>query len=173
MYFYYARSYKGSHSLNSKKNHIFVVLEFYHSKQGRGKANVKVKMKDLRTGAILTKIYTSGIKLKLAHISKKNMKYLYNDGINLILMDDETFEQIEIPIKKVKWEINFLKNESEVLVKKYKNEILNIELPLNVKLKVIEAPNAIRGNTQNNPQKKVKVETGYELKVPMFIKENE
>jgi elongation factor P len=88
-------------------------------------------------------------------------------------MDDETFEQIEIPIKKVKWEINFLKNESEVLVKKYKNEILNIELPLNVKLKVIEAPNAIRGNTQNNPQKKVKVETGYELKVPMFIKENE
>jgi elongation factor P len=85
-----------------EKNDIFVVLEFYHSKQGRGKANVKVKMKDLRTGAILTKIYTSGIKLKLAHISKKNMKYLYNDGINLILMDDETFEQIEIPIKKVK-----------------------------------------------------------------------
>ena len=152
---------------------IFVVLEATHSKQGRGQANVKVKVKNLRTGSIVIKTFTGGNKVNLAHISKKNMKFLYNDGTNIILMDNESFDQIEIPVDKVKWELNFLKEGSEVLVRKYNEEILDIELPLNIQLKVVESPKAIKGNTQSNPQKKVKLETGFELEVPMFIKEEE
>ena len=152
---------------------IFVVLAASHSKQGRGQANVKVKVKNLRTGSIIIKTYTGGNKVKLAHISKKKMNFLYKDESNLFLMDNETFEQIEIPVHKVKWELNFLKEGSEVLVRKYEQEILDIEIPKNIKLKVIEAPEAVKGNTQTNPQKKVKLETGFEIDAPMFIKNQE
>lgn len=162
------------HGITFKENEeIFVVLESSHSKQGRGQANVKVKVKNLKTGSILIKTFTSGEKVKLAHISKKNMNFLYKDGLNIVLMDNVSFEQIEIPIKKVKWELNFLKEGTEVLIRKYENEVLDIELPTNIKLKVIESPNAIKGNTQSNPQKKVKLETGFEVETPMFINEGE
>ena len=154
-------------------NDIFVVLEASHSKQGRGQANVKAKVKNLRSGATVVKTYTGGDKVSSAHISKKDMDFLYNDGANIVLMDQETFEQIEIPVGKVEWEINFLKEGNKVLVRIFENEILDIELPVNIELLVVEAPDAIKGNTANNPQKKVILETGFEVEVPMFIKQNE
>lgn len=154
-------------------NDIFLVMEAQHSKQGRGQASVKAKVKNLRSGAIVIKTFIGGEKVAKAHIEKKQMSYLYHDGNNIILMDNETFNQVEIPLKNVQWEINFLKEGMEVKIRMFNQEVLGIELPTNVELEVIDAPNAIKGNTQNNPQKKVKLETGYELEVPMFIKQNE
>lgn len=152
---------------------IFVVLEASHSKQGRGQATVKVKVKNLRTGSTIVKSFTGGEKVDPAHISKSDMDYLYNDGTNIVLMDQETFEQIEISLDKVKKELDFLKEGNKVLVRKFENEILDIELPNNIEFQVITAPDAVKGNTQSNPQKKVIIETGFELEVPMFIKEGE
>ncbi len=152
---------------------IFVVLEASHSKQGRGQANVKAKVKNLRTGSTVIKTYTGGDKVAKAHINTADMNYLYSDGSNIILMDDETFEQVEISIDKVKWELNFLKEGNKVKVRKFESEILDIELPTNIELKVTEAPDAVKGNTANNPQKKVIVETGFQVEAPMFIKEGE
>lgn len=152
---------------------IFSVMSAQHSKQGRGQANVKAKVKNLRTGAITVQSYVGGDKVAPAHIDKKDMDYLYNDGTNIILMDQSSFEQISLPLAKIKWELNFLVEGKTVLVRKYKDEILDIELPINVELKVVEAPEAIKGNTQNNPQKKIKLETGFELEAPMFIKTGE
>ncbi|CAC13686.1 ELONGATION FACTOR P (EF-P) [Mycoplasmopsis pulmonis] len=155
------------------EGNIYVVLTAQHSKQGRGQANVKAKVKNLRTGSTTLKSYTGGDKVQKAHIEKKPMDYLYNDGSNIILMDQESFEQIEIDVKKVEWELNFLTEGMKILVRQYQNEILDIEIPINIELKVINAPDAVKGNTTTNPQKKVIVETGYELEVPMFIKEGE
>ena len=152
---------------------LFVVINASHSKQGRGQANVKAKVKNLRTGAITIKSYTGGDKVQKAHIEKKDMDYLYNDGSNIVLMDQNTFEQFEIPLTKVEWELNFLIEGNKIQVRSYENEVLDVELPVNINLKVVESPEAVKGNTANNPQKKVKVETGYELEVPMFIKEGE
>lgn len=152
---------------------IFSVLSASHSKQGRGQATVKVKVKNLRTGATIIKTYTGGEKIQTAHISKNDMNYLYNDGQNIILMDQTTFEQFEIPLKKVEWELNFLKEGSNVKVRSFEHEILDIELPVNLELEVIEAPEAVKGNTQSNPQKKIKLETGFEMEAPMFIKEKD
>ncbi|TQC53988.1 elongation factor P [Mycoplasmopsis mucosicanis] len=152
---------------------IFVVIEAQHSKQGRGQANVKAKVKNLRTGAITIKSYTGGTMMKKAHIDKRPMNYLYNDGANIILMDNETYEQVEIPVNHVEWELNFLKEGSSVKIRKYGEEILDVELDSSVVLEVVEAPDAVKGNTTTNPQKRVKVETGYELDTPMFIKEGE
>ncbi|WP_027120646.1 elongation factor P [Mycoplasmopsis lipofaciens] len=155
------------------ENEIYVVIEAQHSKQGRGQANVKAKVKNLRTGSITIKSYTGGVMVKKAHIDKRPMNYLYSDGTNIILMDNETYEQVEIPLSHVEWEMNFLKEGSTVKIRKFKEEILDIELDSNVDLVVTEAPDAVKGNTANNPQKKVKVETGYELDTPMFIKEGD
>ncbi|BAW18150.1 Elongation factor P [Mycoplasmopsis bovigenitalium] len=152
---------------------IFVVIEAQHSKQGRGQANVKAKVKNLRTGAITIKSYTGGTMIKKAHIDKRPMNYLYSDGENIILMDNETYEQVEIPLKNVEWEMNFLKEGSTVKIRKFGEEILDVELDASVTLEVTEAPDAVKGNTTNNPQKKVKVETGFELETPMFIKEGD
>ena len=152
---------------------IFSVLSASHSKQGRGQATVKAKVKNLRSGATTIKSYTGGDKVDSAHIDKKDMDFLYNDGSNIVLMDQQTFEQIEIPLAKVEWELNFLKEGNKVMVRLFGSEVLDVELPVNIELTVTEAPEAIKGNTQNNPQKKVILETGFEVEAPMFIKEGE
>lgn len=152
---------------------IFVVLEAQHSKQGRGQANVKAKVKNLRTGSTTIKSFTGGDRVKPAHIDKRKMNYLYNDGENIVLMDNETYEQVEIPLKNVEWELNFLKEGSEVQIRVFESEVLDVELPINVELRVSEAPDAVKGNTTTNPQKKVVLETGFELETPMFVKEND
>ncbi len=156
-----------------EKTDIFTVLTASHSKQGRGQATVKVKVKNLRSGAIIVKSYTGGDKVAKAHISKKNMSFLYADSDNIVLMDGETFEQVEISIVKVKWELNFLKEGNQVLVRTFENEVLDIELDTNIELEVTEAPEAVKGNTANNPQKKIMLETGFEIEAPMFIKQGE
>ncbi|WP_373435178.1 elongation factor P [Metamycoplasma equirhinis] len=155
------------------EGNIYVVLEAQHSKQGRGQANVKVKVKDLRTGSTTIKSFTGGEKVKKAMIDKVNMDYLYNAGEVVILMDQETFEQIEIPVENLKWELNFLKEGQKVLVRKFEQEVLDIELPVNVNLLVTESPDAVKGNTAQAAQKKVTVETGYIVETPLFIKEGE
>ncbi|UWD33995.1 elongation factor P [Mesomycoplasma molare] len=152
---------------------LFVVLESQHSKQGRGQATVKAKVKNLRTGATTIKSYTGGDKVEKAHIETVGMNFLYNDGTQIVLMDEETYEQIGIDVSKLEWELNFLKDGLKVKVRKFEEEILDIELPINIELKVTEAPDAVKGNTTTNPQKKVIVETGFEVETPMFIKEGE
>lgn len=154
-------------------NNIYSVVSSQHAQQGRGQANVKAKIKNLRTGAITMVTYTGGDKVEPAMIDKRDMDYLYTAGSNIILMDNETFEQIELPITKVEWEINFLKEGQKTIVRVYEQEVLDVELPANVELKVIEAPEAVKGNSANNPSKKVKLETGFEIEAPMFIKEGE
>lgn len=88
-------------------------------------------------------------------IEKSNMDYLYNAGDVVVLMDQETFEQIEIPSEHLNWELNFLKEGQKVIVRKFQNEVLDIELPANVNLKVVEAPDAVKGNTAQAAQKRL------------------
>lgn len=152
---------------------IYIVLESQHSKQGRGQATVKAKVKNLRTGSTTIKSYTGGDKVEKAHIETTGMNYLYSDAEGIVLMDEETFEQVVIENSKIEWELNFLKDGLKVKVRKFENEILDIELPVNIEFKVTSAPDAVKGNTTTNPQKKIVIETGFELEAPMFIKEGE
>ncbi len=152
---------------------LYVVLTAQHSKQGRGQANVKAKVKDLRSGTTTIKSFTGGDKVQKAHIETIAMNYLYNDGNNAILMDEVTFEQVEIPVVRLEWELNFLIEGMKVKVRKFENEILDIEIPINIELEVAEAFDAVKGNTTTNPQKKVTLVTGFEVEVPMFIKQGD
>ncbi|UVD81995.1 elongation factor P [Mycoplasma iguanae] len=154
-------------------NGIFIVLESQHSKQGRGQATVKAKVKNLRTGAITLKSYTGGEKVEKAHIEKVGMNYLYDDGNAIVLMDENTYEQVTIENSKVEWEKNFLIEGQKLSVRKFEDEILDIELPINMELNVTVAPDAVKGNSTSNPQKKITLETGFEMDAPLFIKEGE
>ncbi|MDI4567698.1 MAG: elongation factor P [Mycoplasma sp.] len=154
-------------------NEIYVVIEAQHSKQARGQATVKVKVKNLRTGAINIKTYTGGDKVEPAFVERKKMAYLYKDDSSIYLMDNQTYEQISIDLKKVEWELNFLTENTIIEIRTFNNEILDIVLPINIPLKVIEAQDAVKGNSQSNPQKKVTIETGFILEAPLFIKQGD
>ncbi|PAF55142.1 elongation factor P [Mycoplasmopsis agassizii] len=149
---------------------IFVVIEAQHSKQGRGQASVKAKVKNLRSGSTTVKTYTGGDRVNAAFIELRPHTYSYNDGTYIYLMDVETFEAREIPYARAEYELNFIKEGDTIKLRMYQDELLDIEIPVKVDLLVIDAPDANKGNTTTNPQKRIKVETGYELDAPMFIK---
>ncbi len=152
---------------------IFVVISAQHSKQGRGQANVKAKVKNLRSGSITIKTFSGGERVQKARIDKITMVFLYNEGQNSVLMDDSTYEQISIDNEKIAWELNFLSEGVKVKLRKFNDEILDIELPPKIELKVASTFDAVKGNTTTNPTKRATLETGFEIDVPLFIKEDE
>ncbi len=152
---------------------IYTIIEFLHVKPGKGSAFVRSKLKNLRTGATIEHTFNAGVKVGKAHVDKMTMQYLYSTGDALVFMNNENYEQIEIAINQVKREMNFIQEGLDVQVIMYGNEFLGVELPDKVTLEVTETEPAVKGNTVNNATKRAVVSTGYELQVPMFIKEGE
>ncbi|TVP95190.1 MAG: elongation factor P [Acholeplasmatales bacterium] len=148
---------------------LFVILEFLHVKPGKGSAFVRSKLRNLRTGAVIEKTWRAGEKVETAMIEKNKMQYLYASGDLHVFMNNETYEQTEIPAVQIKEELNFLKEMMEVNIITFEGEILGVDLPEKVVLKVIEAVPGVKGNTVTNATKDAIVETGYKLQVPLFI----
>ena len=152
---------------------LYTVIEANHNKTARSAANVRVKMKNLRSGGITERTFGGSEKVARAHIEKRKMQYLYDAGGSLVFMDNETYDQIEIPSENLKWEMNFLKESDEVEITSYEGEVLGVQLPVNVPFKVIEAEQAVKGDTATGAQKNAVIETGFQIKVPLFIDEGE
>jgi len=130
--------------------------------------------KHLKTQATLEKTFNAGDKVEEADVRKKDANYLYNDGQNFYFMDEESYEQVGFNAEQIGDVVNFLTEGAKVIIQYFDNEPANIELPKKVTLKVIETEPAVRGNTaQGNVMKRAKVETGYELSVPIFINREE
>lgn len=155
------------------ENNIYQVLDFQHVKPGKGSAFVRTKLKNLRTGAIIDHTFNAGIKVEKAHIDKDKMQYLYDDGDALVFMDNATYDQLSIPKQQVKWEMNFLRENETAEVTRYQGEILGVSLPNSVILKVRETEPAIKGDTATNATKTAILETGFEVRVPLFIEAGE
>ena len=152
---------------------LFVVLDYSHNKTARAAANIKVKMKNLRTGSTTEMTFGGNDKVKRAQIDKKEMQYLYNTGDAFVFMDGETYEQIEIPTSHLEWEKNFLQEGMNCDVMLYENEVLTIELPDKVECIVTQCDPAVRGDTKTNALKDAFLESGFLVKVPMFIEQDE
>jgi elongation factor P len=152
---------------------IYKILEFMHVKPGKGGAFVRSKLRDLRSGAIVDITFNAAEKVEKAIIDKIEMQYLYDSGDALVFMDNETYEQIEIPHNLVEYEKQFLKENENVNIEKYGDEILGVILPDKVTLKVTQCEPAVRGDTKTNALKDAIVETGLLVKVPMFIEQGE
>ncbi|WP_423364680.1 elongation factor P [Mycoplasma sp. P36-A1] len=148
---------------------IFQVLDFQHVKPGKGSAFVRTKLKNLRTGATIDHTFNAGIKVEKAHIDKDKMQYLYDEGEALVFMDNNTFDQISVPKESIEWEMNFLKENDIVEITRYEGEILGVSLPNSVVLEIIEAEPGIKGDTASSATKNATLETGFNIKVPLFI----
>lgn len=152
---------------------LFTVLEFQHVKPGKGSAFVRSKLKNLRTGATIDHTFNAGIKVEKAHIDKDKMQYLYDEGDALVFMDNNTYDQISIDKSRIEWEMNFLKENDIVEITRYQGEILGVSLPNSVELEIVECEPGIKGDTATNATKNAVLETGYNIKVPLFIETGE
>lgn len=152
---------------------IYVVMETQHVKPGKGAAIVKAKLRNLRTGSIIEKTFNAGVKVATARIEKQLMQYLYNMNDTYYFMNMTTYEQLELSKDLVGDNANFLKENLEVYITMFEGEVLGIDLPDKVELVVTHTEAAVKGNTTNNALKDAEVETGYTVKVPLFIEEGE
>ncbi|HAE15562.1 MAG: elongation factor P [Solobacterium sp.] len=157
------------------ENNLYTVLNLDLNKTAMRQMVVKAKVKNLRTGVINEISFTGGDKVEPAHIEKKEMQYLYDDGEACVFMDTETYDQIEIPKTNLEWELKFMKENDMVNITMYDNEILGVILPDKVALQIVECEQAVKGDTVSGSAKtkNAKVETGLDIKVPMFIENGE
>jgi elongation factor P len=149
---------------------LFKVLEYSHNKTGRGNASIKVKARNLITGANLDKTFQSGDRVQEARLDFHNVQYLYADSNFYHFMDKETFEQPAIKTDILGEDALYLKAGMEVKLTFYNGQPLDAELPTSVDLEVKEAEVAVRGDTATGVSKKVKTETGLEVNCPQFVK---
>ena len=155
------------------EGNIFVVLDIQHNKTAMRQMIVKVKVKNLRTGVINEISFTGGDKVEQAHIDKREMQYLYDTDDALVFMDNETSDQIEIQKDHLEWEMKFMKPNDNVTISMYEGEILGIILPDKVELQIVECEPAVKGDTATSASKMAKLETGLEIRVPLFIEQDE
>ena len=150
-------------------NDLFRVNDYHHHKPGRGLATIRIKAVNLRTGSIIEKTFSSGEKVDTVRLDYHQAQYLYNDGQDYYFMDTETYEQPSISTAVVGDAANYLTEEMQVKLTFYQGEVLDIELPTSVELKVVQADPAVKGDTATGVNKKVHTETGLEVSVPAFI----
>ena len=152
---------------------IYQVQDILLNKTAMRKMVAKVKVKNMRTGAMTEMAKNSGYMIETIRLDKRQMQYLYDTGDFLCFMDQENYEQIEISKDRLQWEIQFLKGDEVVDITSYEGEILGITLPAKVALKIVECEPAVRGDTVNKATKEAKLETGITVRVPLFISEGE
>ena len=168
-------------NINDIKNGMTIIIdgklclieEFQHVKPGKGSAFMKMKLRNLRTGALVEDTYNTNIKIERARVDRLPMQYLYSMGDNYVFMNNETYEQLEIHAEKLKDQIKFLKEGLEITITMYEGESLGITLTEKIEFEIVETSEAVKGNTTNNAQKDAKIETGYVVKVPLFINQGE
>lgn len=157
----------------SHQDQIYQVLSYEHIKMGRGSANVKVRAKNLRTGATVEKSFISGAEVEEINLTKKKVQFLYVEGQNFHFMDSQTFEQFELSANLLGPVAKFLKEGMEVTLLAYQEEPLALALPPKMKLKVKETGPGIRGDSATNIFKEAILENELKVKVPLFIKEGD
>jgi elongation factor P len=151
----------------------YYVVSYQHFKMGRGKANIRTKLKHIKTGAVIEKVFSSNSSFKAPNLEHRKMQYLYESSGAFAFMDSTTFDQIEVPIENLgdaKWYV--LENQ-EYTVLLLENEAITVDLPTSVILDVVETQPAAKGDTVTNVTKPAKLQTGLMVKVPPFVKEGD
>ncbi|RHW41096.1 elongation factor P [Neobacillus notoginsengisoli] len=152
---------------------IWRVMDFQHVKPGKGAAFVRSKLRNLRTGNINEKTFRAGEKVGRAQIDNRRMQYLYASGDQHVFMDNESYEQIELPANAIEYELKFLKENMEVSIMMYHGETLGIDLPNTVELEVTATEPGIKGDTASGGSKPATLETGLVVHVPFFVNQGD
>ena len=152
---------------------VYSVVEFQHVKPGKGAAFVRTKIKNVITGSVVEKTFSPTDKFPQAIIERKEMEYLYNDGDLYYFMDTDTYEQMPLSKDILPDNFKFVKENVVCKVVSYKGNVFSVEPPFFIDLLVTETEPAVKGNTSTNALKNATLETGAEIKVPMFINDGE
>lgn len=148
---------------------VWQVVDFQHVKPGKGAAFVRTKMKNIRTGAVIERTFNAGEKVPKAHVDRRDMQYLYESDGMFNFMDTENYEQSALTEEQLGDAKKYLKENMIIGVEFFQGDIIGVELPNAVELTVVETDPGIRGDTATGGTKPAKLETGYVVKVPLFI----
>ena len=148
---------------------LYKVLEYQHHKPGRGKATIRTTLRNLRTGATVQQNFTSGDRVQDIRVDRRGVQYLYTDGDLYHFMDTETYAQTALSAAALEEQIPYLKESMELVLSTFEGEAIDVELPTTVDMEVVEAELAVAGDTATGTLKKVTLETGMEVQVPLFI----
>lgn len=149
------------------------ILDFQHVKPGKGPAFVRIKFKNLKNGSTLEETFNTNIKIEKAHVERLDMSYLYKQGDTYVFINNNDYSQLEINSSILEDKIKYLKENLNIEIVMHNSEIIDIILPEKVEYEVIETSDVTKGNTANNASKDATIETGYVVKVPLFISKGE
>ena len=152
---------------------LFSVVEFQHVKPGKGGAFVRTKLKNVRTGAVLERTFRADERVEQAIVQKREMQYLYNDGEDYVFMDTTSYDQLHVPRETLGETANFLKEGDNAVLQLYENEIVGVELPAAVELKVTQTEPGVQGDRVSGARKPATLETELVLQVPLFVNPGE
>jgi elongation factor P len=155
------------------KNDLYSIVEFQHVKPGKGGAFVRSTLKNLKTGRVLENTFRAGEKVETVRLERRKYQYLYSEGDLLVCMDNETFEQIHVAKELFSEGLKFLKESEEVEILFNGSEIISVEIPIFINLRVVETEPGFRGDTATGAMKPAKLETGAQINVPLFINEGD
>lgn len=157
----------------SLNNEPYLVIFHQHSKIGRAGAVLRTKIRNIKTGAVMEKTFQGADKIEEAQISKSKAQFLYREGENYFFMDNASYEQFSLPKSVLGNLTKYLLENTEVTILNFNGNPINIELPVKMELRVVEAPPGIRGNTADGGTKQVTLETGIKVNAPLFVKEGD
>jgi len=152
---------------------LFSITEFQHVKMGRGGAFVRTKLKNLQTGRVIEKTFRAGERVDVARVERRPMQYLYREGDNLVLMDNETYEQLSVPAELLESGLDFLKEGETVSVLMHGENPVGAEMPTFVNLQIASTEPGLKGDTVSGATKKAVLETGGTVQVPLFLEEGD
>lgn len=151
------------------EGNLYTVVEFQHVKPGKGQAFVRTKLKSLKTGNTLEKTFKAGEKVQSAHISMRNMQYLYATGDEYVFMDNESYEQIHITAEMMGDALKWIKDGANMDVKMHEDVVIGVEPPAHMELEVTHTEPGFKGDTAQGGNKPATLETGATINVPLFI----
>lgn len=149
------------------------VVDYNQKVMGRGGSIVNVRIKSLLDGSVLAKTFKGNEQLDYADVSNQNVQYLYSDGQTFYFMNEETFEQFEVPADLIADQAGYMKEGDKAQAQLFDDRVINIELPKNVPLKVTYTEDVVKGDTTSNVLKEAQLETGVTVRVPAFIKQGD
>jgi elongation factor P len=152
---------------------LYSILDYQHQKIGRGSAQVRMKLRNIRTGSISDTTVQAGTKFPRVRLEQRAMQYLYAEDNNYYFMDQETYDQIGLSSAQLGDVVGYLKDGMVIQVQFYENEPVDVEPPITVELQIVEADPGFRGDTASGGTKPAKLETGLVVQVPLFVNQGE
>ena len=150
-------------------NGLWAVIEFLHVKPGKGAAFVKTKLKKVETGQVVERTFRAGEKVARAMLDRRDMQYLYKEGVDFVMMDMESYEQITVTEAQVGDGVKYLKENMNLSILLHDGKIIGVDMPMQVELEIVDTPPAEKGNTAQGGTKRATTETGAIVNVPFFV----